>query len=212
MSEYKSIEKINDELSKACNGGDYEIVKSSILKGANIHHKDIYGNTPLILASTYGHIKVVELLILNGANIHDKNNKGYSPIIVSPDGNIEVTELLISFGANVNDKTIHGNSPLYYASMNIDIIKLLISNGACIYHENNDGFSILIQAEINFSRYKNNEGYPLPIRYDKCFEIVQVLKRWPLTMLIVVLQELVVYHLLDCESFSDFNEYFGEIV
>ena len=43
-------------------------------------------------------------------------------------------------------------------------------------------------------------------------EIVKVLKKWPLTMLIIVLQELYVYHILHCESFIDFNEYFGEIV
>jgi hypothetical protein len=31
-------------------------------------------------------------------------------------------------------------------------------------------------------------------------------------MLIIVLQELVVYHILDCESYIDFLQYFGEIV
>jgi hypothetical protein len=40
----------------------------------------------------------------------------------------------------------------------------------------------------------------------------KILKRWPLTMLVIILQELVVYNSLDFESFIDFNEYFGTII
>ena len=38
-------------------------------------------------------------------------------------------------------------------------------------------------------------------------EIVEVLQKWPLTMLIIVLQELVVYNILDFESLIDFYQY-----
>ena len=40
-------------------------------------------------------------------------------------------------------------------------------------------------------------------------DVVPALKNWPVTMFIVVLQELVVYHLLDIMSFFDLVEYIG---
>ena len=39
-------------------------------------------------------------------------------------------------------------------------------------------------------------------------EICELLKKIPLTTLIIVLQELYVYNSLDFSSFIDFNEYF----
>ena len=41
-------------------------------------------------------------------------------------------------------------------------------------------------------------------------DVVPALKNWPVTMFIVVLQELVVYHLLDIMSFFDLVEYIGQ--
>jgi hypothetical protein len=42
--------------------------------------------------------------------------------------------------------------------------------------------------------------------------VVKVLQKWPLSMCIIVLQELLVYHHFDCESYIDFLEYFGEMI
>lgn len=72
----------------------------------------------------------------------------------------------------------------------IHVIKLLLSKGANIYDKIKGENTCLIQA----IRYQNFNG-------------IELLKKWPLTMFIVVLQELFVYHILDCISFIDFYEY-----
>ena len=163
MSEYESINKINDELSKACIYGDVEKITFLLSNGANIHHKNIFRNSPIILTSFTGFIEIIKLLILNGANIYDED--GY------------------------------GNSCISCASINgkIEIIKLLLSKGANIYQKNKYNRTPIMEA------YKNNK-----------INVIEILKKWPLTMLIIVLQELSVYHILDCESFIDFYQYFSK--
>jgi len=165
MSEYKSKQEINNELCEACiYDDDLEKIDFLLSNGANVNHKNIFGNSPIILATFIGSIEITEKLILNGASINDKNNNKETPIILaSIHAYIEIIQLLLSKGANINDKNKYNRTPIMEA-------------------------------------YKN-----------KNIEIVEVLQKWPLTMLIIVLQELVVYHLLDCESFIDFNEYFGKI-
>jgi ankyrin repeat protein len=166
MSEHKSTKEINNELCEACiYDDDLEKIDFLLSNGANVHHKNIFGNSPIILATFMGSIEITEKLILNGAYINDKNNNKDTPIILaSLHGYIEIIQLLLSCGANINDKNKYNRTPIMAAS---------------------------------------KHGY---------IEIVKVLEKWPLSMLIIVLQELVVYHILDCSSFIDFNEYFGEIV
>ena len=165
MSEYESINKINDELSKACIFGDLEKIDFLLSNGANIHHKNIFRNSPIILTSFTGFIEIIKLLILNGANIYDEDGYGNSCISCACiNGKVEIIKLLLSKGANINNKNKYNRTPIMEA-------------------------------------YKNEN-----------IEVIKILKRWHLTMFIVVLQELVLYHTLDCESFIDFNEYFGTIV
>jgi ankyrin repeat protein len=165
MSEYKSKKEINNELCEACIYVYLEKIDFLLSNGANVHYKNIFGNSPIILATFMGSIEITEKLILNGASINDKNNNKETPLILaSIHGYIEIIQLLLSCGANINDNNKHNRTPIMEAS---------------------------------------KHGY---------IEIVEVLQKWPLTMFILVLQELVVYHVLDCESFIDFNEYFGEIV
>ena len=40
---------------------------------------------------------------------------------------------------------------------------------------------------------------------------INIFQKWPITMFIVVLKELVVYHLLDCDSFRDLLQYMAEV-
>ena len=159
----ESINKSNDELSKACLNYELERIILLLSKGANIHSKNIFGNSPIILMSYTGYIKIIKLLISNGANIYDKDGYGNSCIsCASINGKIEIIKLLLSNGANINQKNKYNRTPIMEA-------------------------------------YKNNK-----------IKVIEILKKWPLTMLIIVLQELVVYHLLDCESFIDFYQYFSK--
>jgi ankyrin repeat protein len=160
----ESKKEINEELSKACLNYELERIILLLSKGANIHSKNIFGNSPIILMSYTGYIKIIKLLILNGANIYDEDGYGNSCIIcASINGKNEIIKLLLSKGANINQKNKYNRrTPIMEA-------------------------------------YKNNN-----------IEVIKILKRWPLTMIIIVLQELVVYHNLDCEFFIDFYQYFSK--
>ncbi|PWF94171.1 Ankyrin repeat protein [Spiroplasma poulsonii] len=59
------------------------MVKLLIENGAEINHKNQFGNTPLILASQNGHTEIVKLLIENGAKINHKNQFGNTPLILA---------------------------------------------------------------------------------------------------------------------------------
>jgi ankyrin repeat protein len=164
MSEHKSKQEINNELCEACIYVYLEKIDFLLSNGANVHHKNIFGNSPIILATFMGSIEITEKLILNGAYINDKNNNKDTPIILaSIHGYIEIIKLLLSCGDNINDKNKYNRTSIIEASKNKNI------------------------------------------------DIVEVLEKWPVTMCIIVLQELVVYHVLDCQSFIDFNQYFGKI-
>jgi len=159
----ESKKEINDELSKACLNYELERIILLLSKGANIHSKNIFRNSPIILMSYTGYIKIIKLLILNGANIYDEDGYGNSCIsCASINGKTEIIKLLLSKGANINQKNKYNRTPIMEA-------------------------------------YKN-----------KNIEVIKILKRWHLTMLIIILQELVVYHTLDCESFIDFYQYFSK--
>ena len=51
---------------------DIKIVKSLILKGADVNAVDNNGNTPLHLAIIYERVEIVELLLSNGADVNIK--------------------------------------------------------------------------------------------------------------------------------------------
>ncbi len=84
----------------ASNGGNIEVVKELLDRGANIEEKNNNGETPLIkgvflqffnqlkwfiyflfLASAFGHIEVVKELLNRGANIEEKDKNGETPLI-----------------------------------------------------------------------------------------------------------------------------------
>ena len=225
--EYYQYEGGNTPLILASEGGHYEIVELLLLKGAKVHHKNKDGFTalifaikkgyyeifellishganilnssyevsmPIIVASANGNIKIVESLILNGANINKDDSKGFTSLIsASSNGHAEIIKILLLNGAEINKYSYNGlYNPIRSASKNghIEAVKLLLLNGANIYDKNRDDETCLMEAF--------NEGR---------IEVVEVLQKWPLTMLIIVLQELFIYHYLDSESFIDFFEY-----
>jgi ankyrin repeat protein len=56
----------------AAQRGDYHAVHTALAQGANVHAKDSYGNTPLILAALEGHREIVEHLLTRGADIYSE--------------------------------------------------------------------------------------------------------------------------------------------
>jgi len=74
-------EEINKALLNAATGPHdpvscLNLVKFFIESGADLNYQDSYDNTPLILASTWGHSEVVRFLLSKGANTSLKNKDG----------------------------------------------------------------------------------------------------------------------------------------
>ena len=82
-------------------GGDKEVVKLLIAKGADVNAKaGISEKTPLHEAASSGHKEVVELLIANGADVNAKKKFGRTPLHGAATKGI--AELLIAKGADVD--------------------------------------------------------------------------------------------------------------
>ncbi|KAG4095957.1 ankyrin repeat-containing domain protein [Neocallimastix lanati (nom. inval.)] len=97
-----------------------------IENGENINHKNVNGNTALIIACANGHDEIVKLLL----NVYNKHLKMFNK---NTNTNKKVVKLLVSNLANVNIKNSNG----YF-----DIMKYLIEHGVdinnIINNNNND--------------------------------------------------------------------------
>lgn len=77
MSQRDQMATLNYILRIGCEkNSSFEKVKMAINAGADINAVDTFGNTPLILAASWGHVDIVEHLIARGAAIEVMCNKG----------------------------------------------------------------------------------------------------------------------------------------
>jgi hypothetical protein len=229
---YYEYEDGNTPLILASEGGYYEIVELLLLKGAKIHHKNNHGYSSIMLAAEKGHYEIFELLTSYGANILDYSYTAPMPIILaSAYGHIEIVELLISKDVSVNNDDTDGFTSLILASANghVEIIELLLLNGAYINKSKYNGSRgrnaissacrnghveavklLLLNGANIYDKNRYGETCLMEAFNKGRIEVVELLQKWPLSMLMIVLQELFVYNILDCEFFSDFYEYFYE--
>lgn len=173
----------------ACQRGHKEIVE---ILFANIQVE--ISQQSLILAAQEGHIKIVEYLIEKDLDINVKDDNKLSSLSwACIKGYLPILQLLIKNGANVNDQDVNDVTPLMWAiqEKNIEIVKFLLVHGANIN---------------NYDRYKID--CITLAKQNKTIEIVSILEKWPIVMIILVLQELGVYHLFDCQSLIDLLLYF----
>ena len=109
------------------------------------------------------------------------------------DNKISKVNSLLDNGYDINCKRIW--SALMWASDkgHIEMIELLLNRGANIHDMNDKGETAMTCAVLQGNS-----------------KVIEILENWPVTMAILVLQELVVYHLLDIISYNDLFEFIGE--
>lgn len=119
----------------ATSGGDLNMVKLLIKKGADPNAKTITGLTPLITANEEE--SKIRLLLDSGARINDKDKTGQTAIFYAlKNSQKKKLELLLKNGADPNVKDLQGNSPLEFARQLKEsdekkaMIELLICLGA----------------------------------------------------------------------------------
>ncbi len=82
-----------------------EVVELLIKNNVDLNTKNLWGDTPLMVAAEYGFTEIVTLLVENGADIHSKNveNTALSRACASESENkVECIQILIQNGALAN--------------------------------------------------------------------------------------------------------------
>lgn len=88
---------------------NYDLVKLLIDNKADVNHKAVDGDTPLVRAIQYGNYKVSDLLIEKGADVNYIDNKGKSILEYACNPNFQYASYsmvkdLLEHGSVVNDK------------------------------------------------------------------------------------------------------------
>jgi len=123
---------IGKQLYSACKNGDIEEVQQLLQKNTpnnNINWRDIYGATPLVIASQEGHTEIVKLLLNDPRiDVNEPTNYGQTAFwIACSKGSIETVKVLLNDPrVDVNQATYH-QTPFYMVCSNafIEIVKLL---------------------------------------------------------------------------------------
>ena len=126
-------------MHEACRLCRTDTIARLIYDGANIHCKDVYGETPLhtILGNQIHKVTVedVRCLVEYGASPNAKNALGITPLHYAAQcANVSVVQYFLGHGgANVNIRDNQGKTPLHRACIgagNEVVIKCLLWHGA----------------------------------------------------------------------------------
>ena len=123
----------NTPIFYASLGGQLDVIKFLIEKGAKADLKNTSAETPLHYAAYGGSTNVTQFLIKKGLEVNAKNLYGYSPLHYAVlAGKKDAADILVSSGADINLKTGQGNTPLDLAieNKNDNLAVFLRSKGA----------------------------------------------------------------------------------
>merc|ERR1719181_24026 len=84
--------------------------------GGKINHQNVYGEAPLIWASSHGHIDIVRHLLKHKADVTLRNKYNVTALIEAANlGNAEIVKTLLKGGARVGDPE-KGRTAVHYAA------------------------------------------------------------------------------------------------
>lgn len=116
----------------ACEGGNVEIAKLLIDRGADVNMPVSWQRTPLYAANKGGHADIVKLLLDKGAN-PNQVAKAQTPLhVAAENGCLQCVIHLVDAGAEVNALTSNGSPPIHLAKLSghDDVVAYLRSHGA----------------------------------------------------------------------------------
>eukprot|EP00730_Choanoeca_flexa_P005777 TRINITY_DN12020_c1_g1_i8.p1 TRINITY_DN12020_c1_g1~~TRINITY_DN12020_c1_g1_i8.p1 ORF type:complete len:1180 (+),score=177.83 TRINITY_DN12020_c1_g1_i8:115-3654(+) len=128
----------NDQANKycvheACRQGHFEVAKTLLANGADVHAVAEDEETALHIAAHRGDKKLLELLISHGANVDAKDCYDQTALHVASDnGQVDALKLLLDKGASVVAVDEDGNTALHNAGYwgQVDMLNFLLRKGA----------------------------------------------------------------------------------
>jgi len=122
----------------------WEIVSLLIAYGADMHAKNVYGETPLMFAVHYGNVATMEMILSLGANVTEEleaktTSEGGTVLHDAVNHNIWLPTVrpLLDNGAAVNAKNFRGETPLHH-SRSLEITEEMLHRGANIFERDDD--------------------------------------------------------------------------
>ena len=186
-----------ERLLKAAEHGRLEEVEELLQSNANIEAKGgVYRNTPLHLATRYGHRDIVDLLLEKKAQIEAKDRDQTTPLhLAAHFGHRDIVDLLLEKKADIEAKDKCQSTPLYAAANSTfdpkEVVTLLLEKGADLGAQDCDGRSALFYV-LHWSVGPESFGRLLGeknlwsrsvlvaiIKSDNQDSILNFLKSWP---------------------------------
>jgi ankyrin repeat protein len=182
--------------------GHTEIISMLIRAGAIadiIRPRD--GASPLLMASQNGHDDAVKELIRHSATVDiTKHGNKITPLYIASElGHVKVVNTLIEHGANVNAMNVlNKRTALFVAAQrgHYEVVETLLKHGAIADCKD---FGTQTPLSIAVANHKHDIA-------DLLQYFVKPTAKQSLCMVMAMLQELVVYHHLDCLSIIELFE------
>src|SRR6185437_13774327 len=135
------------------------IVRLLLDRNISIETRDYDGNTPLILAASFGQIEITQFLLDRGAQVDVRDNEGYTALNFAACACAQATmrptydilNLLLDRGAKIDTQSNDGTTALMSAALGFEIenAELLIKRGANLRIKNKKGKTALQLAVEN---------------------------------------------------------------
>ncbi|KAJ3270747.1 putative G-protein coupled receptor 63 [Terramyces sp. JEL0728] len=125
---------------------DVQKVKDYIDSGKDLNVKDEQGQTPLHMASNFGHINIVRILLEYNADIESKNSMGFTALHSAVMyGQLAVMKLLRKHMANIETQSNNGWTPLHTAAKrgHLECVVYLVKAGVHLDSSNKLGLGAL---------------------------------------------------------------------
>ncbi|MDE1463242.1 ankyrin repeat domain-containing protein [Spartinivicinus poritis] len=130
------LEKQQTPLMIAASAGQFDIVETLLVAGAELNLVTIDGKTPAMLAAEYGHADILDLLLTNDKrNVESRDQAGNTPLMLAAtQGHIQAIKVLLQHQVRVDSSSSYSRrtTPLMLAAEagHYKAVELLVKNKA----------------------------------------------------------------------------------